>query len=82
MGVPDLTNYRRTIKARLLAMAGRLGVPVIDTEPALAAVADRRMLVPYIGAHYGAEGYGIVARAIFDALAADGRVPAAASATP
>ncbi len=82
LGVPDLANYRRAIKARLVAMAERLDVPVIDTEPALAAVADRHTLVPYIGAHYGAEGYGVVARAILEALAADGRVPAGAPATP
>jgi hypothetical protein len=82
LGVPDLTNYRRAIKARLLAMAEHLGVPVIDTEPALTAVANRRTLVPYIGAHYGAEGYEIVARTIFKALVADGRVPAGVPATP
>ena len=76
LGVPDLTNYRQTIKARLFDIALELGVPVIDTDPALSGHDDPHRLARYVGAHYSAEGYAVVARAILDGLAAAGRLRA------
>lgn len=75
LGVPDLTNYRQAIKGELFGIAGDLGIPVIDTEPALEAVENPQRLAHFAGGHFSSEGYAVVAKEILAGLKAAGRLP-------
>jgi hypothetical protein len=62
-------------RAGVLSIVHDLGIPVIDFHDVLKSHTDPLSLTPFLGAHYNAEGYRLLAELIVGRLTADGYMP-------
>jgi hypothetical protein len=58
----------------VVSIVNRLGIPLIDFHKVLDKHPDPLSLVPFVGAHYNAEGYKLVSELIADRLRRDGLI--------
>ncbi len=62
------SRIRDRIRDRVLAIAEKIYLPVIDVHPAFSAHPDPKTLFVYAGSHYNADGYALAADAVFRGL--------------
>jgi hypothetical protein len=79
IGARAVAGLEAATRDRVLSIAARAGVPVIDLAPAFAAYADPASLWACPGCHYSAAGYRLAAERVLAALERPGGAPAASA---